>query len=491
MKQAFNPYLPLNEYIPDGEPHVFGDRVYIYGSHDKENGEDFCMLDYVTYSASVYDLTDWRYEGVIYKAERDPLYPQYKYMYAPDVVQGNDGRYYLYYSLANTYPDCSYVMGVAVCDTPCGDFEYLGYVRHKDGTPMQDYAIFDPACLNDNGTIRFYYGMWFDFDENPNMTREQSIEAQMSTFKKTRDEVINTPGGVMGPIYVELEDDMMTIKDTPKRIFPAIYEGTDFKGHEFFEASSMRKVGDKYYFVYSSWQNHELCYAVSNYPDRDFKFGGVIISNGDVGYNGRKPEDRLMRSGNNHGSIEHINGKWYIFYHRHTTKMEFSRQGCAEEIKILENGFIPQVEMTSCGLNGGPLLAEGKYPAVICCNLTNGKMPHCWCPNHRLPYLKAKDNERFISEIENGTKIGYKYFSFENVKKIGVKFRSYDIKPNGKLLIKLSFDGDAVGEIPISDSKEWTIKDTDVDPINGTYPLYFEYVGEGSLEILELSFKRK
>ena len=47
MKQVFNPYLPLNEYIPDGEPHVFGDRVYIYGSHDKENGDDFCMLDYV------------------------------------------------------------------------------------------------------------------------------------------------------------------------------------------------------------------------------------------------------------------------------------------------------------------------------------------------------------------------------------------------------------------------------------------------------------
>lgn len=33
-QQAFNPYLPGWEYIPDGEPHIFGDRVYIYGSHD-------------------------------------------------------------------------------------------------------------------------------------------------------------------------------------------------------------------------------------------------------------------------------------------------------------------------------------------------------------------------------------------------------------------------------------------------------------------------
>ena len=47
--QCYNPYLPLWEYIPDGEPHVFGDRVYIYGSHDREGGETFCELDYVVY----------------------------------------------------------------------------------------------------------------------------------------------------------------------------------------------------------------------------------------------------------------------------------------------------------------------------------------------------------------------------------------------------------------------------------------------------------
>ena len=46
-KQAFNPYLPSWEYIPDGEPYVFGDRVYVYGSHDYFNGYVFCMGDYV------------------------------------------------------------------------------------------------------------------------------------------------------------------------------------------------------------------------------------------------------------------------------------------------------------------------------------------------------------------------------------------------------------------------------------------------------------
>ena len=53
-KQAFNPYLPSWEYVPDGEPHVFGDRVYVYGSHDRFNGETFCLNDYICWSAPVY-----------------------------------------------------------------------------------------------------------------------------------------------------------------------------------------------------------------------------------------------------------------------------------------------------------------------------------------------------------------------------------------------------------------------------------------------------
>ena len=70
--QAFNPYLPGWEYIPDGEPHVFDGRVYVYGSHDRFNGHVFCLNDYVCWSAPVDNLADWRYEGVIYKKTDDP-----------------------------------------------------------------------------------------------------------------------------------------------------------------------------------------------------------------------------------------------------------------------------------------------------------------------------------------------------------------------------------------------------------------------------------
>lgn len=64
-RQAYNPYLPAWEYIPDGEPRVFGDRLYIFGSHDRFGAEGYCENDYVAWSAPVEDLSDWRYEGVI------------------------------------------------------------------------------------------------------------------------------------------------------------------------------------------------------------------------------------------------------------------------------------------------------------------------------------------------------------------------------------------------------------------------------------------
>ena len=94
MKQCFNPYLPSYEYVPDGEPHVFGDRVYVYGSHDRFGGHFFCQNDYVCYSAPVDDLKDWKYEGVIYTRLDDALNEKNNMcLYAPDVTQGPDGRY--------------------------------------------------------------------------------------------------------------------------------------------------------------------------------------------------------------------------------------------------------------------------------------------------------------------------------------------------------------------------------------------------------------
>lgn len=161
MNQAFNPYLPLDQYIPDGEPHVFGDRVYLFGSHDKEGGDTYCVLDYEFFSAPVDDLSNWTSNGINYKAIQDALYSKERpYMYAPDVVKGNDGRFYLYYSLSGYRGNGGYwgPISVAVCDTPDGKYEYLGVVKYRDGTTFNKYVCFDPAVINDDGVIRLYYG---------------------------------------------------------------------------------------------------------------------------------------------------------------------------------------------------------------------------------------------------------------------------------------------------------------------------------------------
>lgn len=487
-KQAWNPYLPLDTYVPDGEPHVFGDRVYLYGSHDEEGGSVFCALDYEVFSAPVTDLADWRSEGVSYRAVQDPDFGEtYQRMYAPDVVCGNDGRYYLYYAMAGrsfTGP-----IHAAVSVSPAGPFSYYGYVRNPDGTPYTRHVTFDPGVINDNGTIRLYYG-WSLAAEPEKLAHKsddfpvQVHQAEKMLFGKTEEELQNTPEGVMGANVVELDEDMLTVTGKAKRIVPGQLDaqGTSFEGHAFFEASSIRKIGDVYYFIYSSEWQHELCYAVSHFPDRDFVFGGVIISNGDIGYEGRKASERLAMTGNNHGSIECINGNWYVFYHRHTHKTTYSRQGCAEKIRILPDGRIPQVEMTSCGLNPGPLKTEGCYPATIACNLTNGQMPHIGPKGTSalVPYITDQSGEQFIADITDGTRIGYKYFLFD-----GKKILLLTVRGSGKGTFEGYAGKDKMGEIFFSGSAEWTQIPIKVEAW-GEQVLYLRYRGSGKVDFKEL-----
>lgn len=492
--QAVNPYLPLDEYIPDVEPYVFGDRVYIFGSHDQERGDTFCMLSYTVWSAPIDDLSNWKCEGEIYSAKQDPLSnTERPYMYAPDVVRGNDGRYYLYYCLAGYRGKGGYhgPMSVAVCDTPAGRYEYYGVVQHSDGSMFNEFVLFDPALLNDHGRIHLYYGTLYMFDEVRNPLVGSIFDKVMAgMFGRTKEEIRTyrrIHGSIMGPMHVELKEDMLTVMSTPSRIHPPCVKGTSFEKHPFFEASSIRKIGDTYYFIYSSRQGHELCYATSKYPDRGFEFGGVIISNGDIGYRGRKKRDRVNATGTNHGSIEKIGDQWYVFYHRGTHRSDYSRQGCAEPIDIQSDGSIHQVEMTSSGLNHGPLKDQGIYPAPICCNLSNGRMPNIgnkilkW----KIPAIYSDGKDRYISDIRSKTYIGYKYFLFQKANKMQVKIRGF---AKGKFVVKHELEGKKIGvfDIDINTLTEWHIFETEISAALGEErPLYFIYHGRGSFDMLQ------
>ena len=464
-KQAFNPYLPSWEYIPDGEPYVFGDRVYVYGSHDFWNGYVFCMGDYVCWSAPLNDLGNWRYEGVIYPRNADPMNKDgHMCLYAPDVTVGPDGRYYLYYVL-----DKVGVMSVAVCDEPAGRYEFYGYVHYKDGTRLGeregDEPQFDPGVLTEDGITYMYSGFCGIGD-------------------KSR----------IGAKVVTLDKDMLTVIHEPTVVVPGscYSEGTDFEKHAFFEASSIRKVGDKYYFIYSSEVMHELCYAVSDSPLDGFKYGGVLVSNTDLHIDSYKPADMpTCRGANNHGSIIQLNDDWYIFYHRHTNGTWFSRQGCAEKLTLNADGSFGQAEITSCGLNGGPLKAEGTYPAVIACNITNGKMPHG--TNKRLEEHFPNVNhaeyngeiQRFIDEISDGTLIGFKYFDFKGNNKLTL---TVDSKAEGEITVRNEPEGEVLGTFAVSKTNGFERLTAEVGFKDGKQALYLTFKGSGELRLLDISF---
>jgi len=482
-KQAFNPYLPLSEYIPDVEPYVFDGRLYIYGSHDLAGGEKYCPGDYMSWSAPIDDLGNWTCHGVSYRKTQDPTNKEgKKELWAPDVAKGNDGKYYIYYCLAFV-PE----IGVAVSDTPTGPFEFYGHIKYPEnilaGKELNEHFPFDPGVLvDDNGKVYLYYGFSPAFEltpPSPESFEEKGEEAP--DFSK----IVFSEGAMV----VELESDMLTMKDEPKLMVPGgkISEGTGFEGHAFFEASSMRKVNAKYYFVYSSQLSHELCYATSDSPDKGFTFGGTIISNGDIGFKGNEKPVNMM--GNNHGSIIKINEEWFIFYHRHTHGTESSRQGCAEKIQILPDGSIPQVEITSCGLNGGPLLGNGVYSSAIACYLTGNtdmsKIVYGNSLKEVQPYIFEEDEElHYIANIGDEVKIGYKYFDIKEVSKMTLNIRG---KAEGKITVILdSIDGESVGEAEVSlSSEEWIQTDISVKISKGIHAIYFSYYGKGSFQFKE------
>lgn len=492
-KQIFNPFLPLNEFIPDGEPHVFDDRVYLYGSHDKEGGDTFCMLDYAVYSASIYDLKTWKFEGISYEAKNDPNYKERPYMYAPDCVKGNDGKYYLYYAMSGNRGVGGYFgpISVAVSDRPYGKFKFIGFVRYKNGDLMLDYVPFDPAVMNDDGVIRLYYGTQYDYEENLDsfLKNDELITLEANMFGKTKEEIIEYAkrDSVNGAIMTTLEDDMLTVKEAPHHILEYNTRNNDFKDHPFFEASSIRKFNNKYYFIYSSKGNHELCYAISDYPDKEFKFMGTLVSNGDIGYKGRSENERLNMTGTTHGSIEYINGKYYVFYHRLTHKSDYSRQACAEEIKMNSNGSFDQVEITSCGLNGGPLIAKGKYSACIACNITNGKMPHGSNKifSEHFPNVNNDKDNRFIGEITNNTLIGFKYFLFDHNKKLKLTYRGL---ANGYVSISNDLPDKFIKKVKINPESDFKTIEIDIDFNSGVKPLYLYFEIDGLLDLLDICF---
>ncbi len=424
---AQNPYLPLWEYIPDGEPYVFEDpdqpgkyRVYIYGSHDTRL-TDYCGLEQVTWSASVDDLSNWRYDGIIFESKTDAngklLHEDGSgdVLFAPDVAEviGKDGKK-TYYLFPNNQNGGRQNM-VAKADRPDGPFKTCNW-DPKNPTCTVGMFGFDPGVLvDDDGRAYGYWGFG------------TSYAAELDP------ETMATP--IMTPI---------------KELIPGYEQDSIFR---FFEASSMRKVGDKYVLVYSRFtnpgefgldmSNYTLAYAYSDYPLGPFTYGGTIIDGRgrDTDPDGN-PIFTAHPNGNTHGSIIQIKDQWYVFYHRQCGTDEFSRQAMVAPIEVsYEPGkggkvTISEAEYTSEGFALNGLDPLKRYSAGIACYYTGPKPAvHEW-PNKQFfgSYVEDRreegklDNNPVINNTD-GSVVGYKYFNFDAAK--GIKRLALSLTPHG------------------------------------------------------------
>lgn len=420
-----NPILPLWEYIPDGEPRIFNNRVYLYGSHDRAGCDKFCDYKLKVWSADTDKLNDWVCNGVSFRTrsdshgESDVDWTDNE-LYAPDVVE-KDGKYYLY----------AYIVGakgcVGVSDNPEGPFKLLSRYKYNIPDHYDDGTFIDPGVFVDDDGRAFIYC------------------------------------GYLGSYMAEINsDNMYEIIDGSYKLDIIPKDKEDETA--FFEACSMRKVGDTYYLIYSPNKGSRLAYATSDSPEGPFTYRGYIVDNG-ADYPG----------GNNHGSICNINGQWYIFYHRMTNNTLMSRRACVERIEILPDGTIPTVEMTSLGFDEA-LDPYKITPAEYACVLKGG----CFISENSL-------FSRPVTNIAKGCVIGYKYFDF------GADFGSetmtfaaetYGLGANSRVHILI--DGENGEEIGVLDiGREGGTVTAKVKAVTGRHSLflkvetdYVDWIGE-------------
>ena len=462
-----NPYMPLWEHIPDGEPYVFEDpdqpgkyRVYVYGSHD-DLVTMYCGRNQVVWSASVDSLNNWRYDGTILVVDKNRDGEPFDsagtadVLYAPDVTLVTDANgkktYYLFPNDQTGFRNGL----IAKSDRPDGPFEVCNWSK-DDPNQVDGVLKFDPAVfVDDDGRV---YGYW-------GFERSYAAEFDPETMATVK------PG-------TEIIEDMISGRNQPGRF-------------KFFEASSIRKIKDKYIFIYSRFteegefglptSNYTLAYCYGDSPLGPWTYGGTIIDG-----RAREKDEQgnviasAVPDGNTHGSICEINGQWYVFYHRQTGTDEYARQAMVAPIDVkVEEGKDGKVEISEGEYNSQGFALNGldpfeRHSAGIACWLTGPKpATHEW-PNNTFygsyveasyggepgmskeealankakydaPYDIRYNTNRVVNNTD-GSIVGYKYFNFDAER--------LATKDNLMLVVRLIPEG-IEGDIDIMIDRPW------------------------------------
>ena len=445
LATAQNPYLPLWEHLPDGEPRVFEDpdnpgklRAYIIGSHDVKFTE-YCGNDIRIWSAPVEDLTNWRDEGPVFSHFVDGKWDT---MFAPDLVEVKDKttgkKTYWLYPHSRGWRR---VPMVCKGDRPDGPFTPVNL--NADGTACVDGSIidFDPSVFVENITNKKDpdYARGFRAYVFYGFRHSTAFELDQDNMYAVR------PGTEIRDYFIPASERYGVIRDPEGTQYPALYKGQNPGEFNFFEASSIRQVGNKYVMVFSGYSgpdyglgstNSALRYAYGDSPLGPWRSGGVLVDSRGVVPN----EDGTHLVGmnaahNTHGSLQEINGQWYVFYHRPPRGFGFARQAMVAPVKIEWDkkpvakggkvrivGYDPYTknnewtaeasdgmkytgaEVTSEGFNIFGLPPYAYYSAGIACYMSDQQ----WMQDN----FDVWNNSMDLTGVKNGGVVGFKYFGF-------------------------------------------------------------------------------
>ena len=414
-----NPLLPNHIFVPDCEAHVWADgRIYLYGSLDIMGNRSFCSDVHHVYSSD--DLLHWVDHGVAFSLADSTWAKDCGVLYAPDCCY-RDGWYYLYYCV----PDGR--CGVTKSQSPTGPFEDVGQLEGVWGI---DPSVF----VDDDGQAYIYWG--------------QITWCKAAKLKDNMVEII--PESITQPLTVE--------------------------EHEFHEGSSVKRIGDKYYYLFADTHRHgdpnredgrpsSLGYAVSDHPLHGFKYGGIIIDNF-----GCDP-----KVWNNHGSMECFKGQWYVFYHRSTHGSEFSRHVCAEPIFFEADGSIREVKQTTSGV-GGPIPATECLPASYACELSGSV---CIAAD------TDSDHTLALTSMGNGDTATFRYVAFDGESSVTVRIRT-----TAKARLELYADRAYMGEMKLRPTDGYETFTAPIQRVYGNRELTLKlYGGEGNVAVDEMVFR--
>lgn len=294
---AQNPFV-RDQFTADPSAVVFGDRVYVYPSHDILASEGkgrvgwFCMEDYHVFSSA--DLTEWTDHGMIVTQNNVPwVKPDSYSMWAPDCIFRN-GKYYFYFP--STPKDTTYArgftIGVAIADKPEGPFT-------PEPRPILNVRGIDPNVFIDKDGQAYLY--W-------------------------------SQGHIYG---AKLKENMLELDGAPKILGDLPQKGLK-EGPYLFERNGI------YYLTYPHVENktERLEYAISDNPLGPFKVTGVIMDESPVG------------CWTNHQSIIEFKNQWYLFYHHndYSPKFDKARSIRIDSLSFNEDGTIKKVNPTLRGV---------------------------------------------------------------------------------------------------------------------------------------------